>query len=70
MLLPSASWVIEHLLNARLCPAYRDRSDQGDVMSLSLMSMENTAGQGLYPLPVGQEGFHGRAVGPSRTGSL
>ena len=59
MLLPSASWVIEHLLHAKLCPAYRDTSDQGDVMSLSLMSMKNTAGQGLHAMWE-QDGFHGR----------
>lgn len=69
MLLPSASWVIEYLLHARLCPAYRDTSDQGDVMSLSLMSVKNAAGQGLHATRK-QDRFHGRAVGPGGTGSL
>lgn len=45
MLLPSASWVVEYLLHARLCPAYRDTSDQGDVMSLSLMSVKTQQGR-------------------------
>lgn len=65
MLLPSASWVIEYLLHARLCPAYRDTYLTRGMWdtNTSLMSVKNEQAGFTRNAEAGQISWEGRAMG-------